>query len=288
MSEAIYQFPPFSEERTTLQEELDSLADATVVVKVGGEILLHPEIAKNFLTDLLFLRSLGAFPVLCHGGGPQLSEAMNERGITPRFVHGHRVTDRAAIELTASVFTGHLNRPLTALLNSLTPCGIGISGIDGHCIQVHQRDPELGFVGDIQQIRAPFLRHLLHAGLIPVVAPLGVDAKGETYNINADMVAAHIARALQARALLLTTNVDGILQNKDEPGSLISSIKASELPELFSKGIISEGMLPKTDAAGLALEGGVESAHITNGFTPQSILLSLAKRPDSGTIVSNL
>lgn len=266
---------------------IEQFSGKRILVKVGGELIEDLESAKSLCSDLIFLKSAGIEVVLCHGGGPQISKTMKRFGLEPKFVNGLRVTDAETLELVMMVLLGNLNQTLVSLLNTHGDQAVGLSGIDGRTILVSCKNPELGFVGDVQSISTTAIEQLLSAGLMPVIASIGMDQNGQAYNVNADIVAAEIAKAIRAEKLILLTNVEGIYESFEDKSSLISSIDVTELSALFNSGALSAGMIPKVEAVLTALQGGVHGAHILDGRVQHSVLLEIFTTEGVGTMVTH-
>lgn len=256
-----------------------------ILVKVGGEVAESDELSKTLITDLLELRAGGAEVILCHGGGPQISRELKERGIAPQFVDGQRITDQATLAVTCRVLLGEINPKLVALLNQSGRNAAGLSGLDGALYFSAQREPSLGFVGKIETINPEALLAVIGCGLIPVVASIGIGANGSIYNINADSAAGELARKLEVDKYLLFTNVDGLYRSFSDKSSLIKEIRLSELKDLFEAGSLTEGMIPKIESVIIALEGGVKRAVIVDGRKSHA-LLDAVKEKINGTLIT--
>jgi len=265
---------------------LQKFSGKTFVIKVGGEILDYPEQARLFAQDIMLFRSIGIKTVLCHGGGPQISRAMSDLQIEPNFIDGHRVTDERAREVVMMVLLGQVNRKLVTLLNEFGKRAVGLSGADGRMLEVSQKSPELGFVGTIENVHPTLVEKLLDDGMIPVIASLGVDLTGETYNVNADLVAGELARALDAEKYIILSATEGLYQSFTDKDSLISSIGLEELQQLFDSGTLVEGIIPKVESILLAIKGGVKRAHILDGRMRHSLLLEIFTQEGIGTMIS--
>lgn len=257
-----------------------------VVVKYGGAAMVHEDIKASFSRDVVLLQSLGMRPVIVHGGGPEVSRAMNAMGHEPQFVEGLRVTSREGLRITEMVLSGTINKEIIANLNTHGGNGVGLSGKDGHLIiarkMKHVKGFDLGYVGEIVQINSKILELLLENDFIPVVSPVAFGEDGNTYNINADTAAAHIAAALKAEKLIFMTDVDGVLRD----GKLVSSLSVDEARQLISEGIIEGGMIPKVEAILHGLAKGVVSAAIINGNDHHAIIAELFTDKGIGTIIS--
>ncbi len=256
-----------------------------VVIKVGGELIDNQEQARSLAEDLLFLKSVGIHVILCHGGGPQISRAMKTLGKEPAFVNGQRVTDAATLEITLMVLLGLLNQQLVGKLNMHGPQAVGLSGVDGQMLLVKQRNPEMGFVGDIVRVSTAPIERLLADGYLPVIASIGIDESGQAYNVNADIAAAEIARQLGAEKLILLTNVEGLYESFGNRDSLISAIELADLENIQQSGSLAAGMIPKVEAILLAMKGGVQKAHILDGRVRHAVLLEIFTPEGIGTMI---
>jgi acetylglutamate kinase len=258
----------------------------TVVVKYGGHAMDDPALADLFAQDIVLMHLVGMNPVVVHGGGPQISDLMRRLGKEPTFVDGLRVTDAETVDIVRMALVGKVNREVVATVNRHGSYAVGLSGEDAGLISVQQRDPRLGFVGDVSNIDASILERLVREDLIPVVATVGVDADGQAYNVNADTVAGAIARALQAEKLVYLTDVAGIYSDYGDETSLISNTDVAGLEQLVAAGKVSEGMIPKIVSCIEALRGGVNRAHILDGRVPHALLLEFFTREGIGTMVN--
>jgi acetylglutamate kinase len=260
--------------------------DKVVVVKYGGNALGGGSTLAGFATDIVLMRSVGMRPVVVHGGGPQIGELMERLGKKPEFRDGLRVTDAETLDIARMVLVGKVNRDIVSAINVHGPLAVGVSGEDAGLIQAAQRDPELGFVGDISEVKPELLVRLLAQDLVPVVATIGSDETGQAYNINADTAAAAIAVALEAQKLVFLTDVEGIRADRADPSSLLSQLSAHDLGALIEKGAVGAGMIPKAQAALDAVGGGVAQAHILDGRAPHALLLEIFTHSGIGTMVT--
>jgi acetylglutamate kinase len=260
--------------------------DKVVVVKYGGNALGGGSTLAGFATDIVLMRSVGMRPVVVHGGGPQIGELMERLGKKPEFRHGLRVTDAETLDIARMVLVGKVNRDIVSAINVHGPLAVGVSGEDAGLIQAAQRDPELGFVGDISEVKPELLVRLLAQDLVPVVATIGSDETGQAYNINADTAAAAIAIALEAQKLVFLTDVEGIRADSADPSSLLSRLSSQQLRALIEKGAVGAGMIPKAQAALDAVGGGVAQAHILDGRAPHAVLLEIFTHSGIGTMVT--
>jgi acetylglutamate kinase len=274
---------------------LKRFADKTVVVKYGGHAMVDPELKNGFAKDMVLLKYIGINPVVVHGGGPQIGDLLKRLNIETRFVSGMRVTDGETMDVVEMVLGGRINKEIVGLINQNGGKAVGLTGKDGGLIQAskmtlvraQEKDapPEIidiGQVGRVERIETGVLEVIARDHFIPVIAPVGVGENGESYNINADLVAGHIASALKAEKLILLTDVAGVL-NTD--GRLISSIDAGDVDRLKESGVIKGGMLPKLDCCAAALSRGVGKAHIVDGRKPHAVLLEMFTDQGVGTQV---
>jgi acetylglutamate kinase len=256
-----------------------------VVVKYGGNALGDGSSLADFATDIVLMRSVGMRPIVVHGGGPQIGELMARLGKKSEFRQGLRVTDAETLDIARMVLVGKVNRDIVAAINVHGALAVGVSGEDAGMIRATPLDPALGFVGDISRVGPELLVRLLAEDLVPVVATIGSDETGQSYNINADTAAGAIAKALEAEKLVFLTDIDGIRADEHEPSSLLSQLRTSELEELMVKGVVAGGMVPKARAAVEAVIGGVGQVHILDGRAPHALLLEIFTRRGIGTMV---
>lgn len=265
----------------------------TIVIKYGGNAMVDRQLGDAFAQDIALLKFVGINPVIVHGGGPQINDVLEKMGIQSTFVKGLRVTDGPTMDVVEMVLGGKVNKGIVAQINQQGGKAVGLSGKDGTMIlaqkmnfmqrEQENQPPEIldpGHVGEVKHVNPEAMHTLMGEGFIPVIAPIGVDESGETYNINADHVASKIAIALSARRLILLTDVDGVL---DADGSLISSISIEDVKKRIKSKRISGGMIPKMECAIEALQNGVEKAPIINGTKSHSILLELFTDTGIGT-----
>lgn len=272
-----------------------------VVIKYGGHAMGEDEVAKLFAADAVLLKLLGLHPVVVHGGGPQISRMLERAGVTSRFVDGLRVTDGATMEVAEMVLSGAINKEIanwiTLAGQEANVRGVGLSGKDARLITVAKlsrtrRDPDsrteevidLGFVGEPTEVDPQLIRALIHSDhdYVPVIAPIGVSADGETYNINADTVAGALAGALKAKRMLLLTDIEGVL---DGQGDLIRQMRVAEARQAIADGVASGGMIPKLETAIAAIEAGVEAVVILDGRRPHAMLVELFTEHGAGTLI---
>ncbi len=262
----------------------------TIVVKYGGKAMVEEELKEQFAEDIALMKYVGMKPVVVHGGGPQINQMLKRLGREPKFVRGVRVTDRETMEVVEMVLGGTINKEIVARINRHGGKAVGLSGKDGRLITarpLRTKPPgpreerlDLGQVGEVEAIDPQVLNSLDQDRFIPVIAPIGVDSDGKTYNINADLVAGEMAAALKAEKLIVLTDVKGILDQKKK---LIPTLPKKEVMRLIKSGVISEGMLPKVQSCLTALEGGVRKTHIINGCVPHALLLEIFTDQGVGT-----
>ena len=270
---------------------------STIVVKYGGSAMVEDALKRSFARDVVLMKLVGMNPVVVHGGGPQIGELLQRLNIPTRFVDGMRVTDQATMDVVQMVLGGLVNKNIVSLLNTAGGRAVGVSGKDADLIRARKltlkrRDhlPEgaseiidIGHVGEVEHVNRALLDTLVRRDFIPVIAPVGVGADGESYNINADFVAAAVARCLNAEKLVLLTNTPGIL---DAEGNTLTRLSKADIPGLVRCGVISEGMLPKVECALSAIGDGVGSAHIIDGRVPHALLLEVLTTGGVGTLLA--
>lgn len=264
-----------------------------VVVKIGGSMMENDSIIQSVLDDLILMKYVGIKVVLIHGGGKQISELSREKGIEPEFIDGLRITDKDSIEIVKTVLIGSINTKIVSFLNKHGNMAIGISGNDSSFIKCHKKEYkkygkiiDLGFVGEIESINSEFLNNILDGNHIPVIATLGVDSPGNIYNINADTCAAEIAISLNAKKMILLTDVDGIIESAKDGNKLISKLTVSQCHKMIGSGKINSGMIPKVMACVDTLKSGSERAHILNGTKKHSILVEIFTDRGIGTMIT--
>jgi acetylglutamate kinase len=269
----------------TLNEALPYLQrydGAFVVIKFGGNAMGDAEAMASFARDIVLLRQVGVNPVVVHGGGPMINEMLAELGHESRFVHGKRVTDAVTVRVVEMVLAGLVNKRIVQAINDEGGRAVGLSGKDARLITCEQTDPELGFVGTPAEIDPAVLHTLFAADIIPVIAPIGAGRDGETYNINGDTAAGAIAAALKADRLLLLTDVDGV---RGTDGQVITDLTPDQIHRLTHDGVIAGGMIPKTETALAAVEGGVRAVVILDGRAPNACLLELFTEHGAGSMI---
>lgn len=259
-------------------------SNKTVVIKYGGSAMLNEELKQSVMHDITLLSLIGIKVVLVHGGGPEITEMLKKIGKESVFHNGLRVTDAETAEIVQMVLAGKINKSLVNLIETIGGNAIGLCGLDGQMLKVSPIDEALGFVGDISDINIKPICDILDKDYIPVVSSIGRGPDGCVYNINADAAAAKIAGALKAECLISLTDTPGILHDKDKPDSLIPIIHASEVPKLMHDGVISGGMIPKTDCCVEAIRRGVKKVFIIDGRIQHSILIELLTDEGIGTM----
>ena len=264
---------------------IQQFAGSVIVVKFGGNAMVDDQLASQFAEDVVLMHSVGIRPVVVHGGGPQIGALMDRLGIQSEFRDGLRVTDAETLDVARMVLVGKVNRDIVSSINRHGSLAVGLSGEDAGLIRAAARNPELGFVGDVESVNPAIIERLLAEDLIPVVSTIGADLSGQAYNINADTVAAAVAGALEAERILYLTDVEGLLADVDDPSSRISRIDLSGLAALIDNGAISGGMIPKVQACVDAVDAGVGSAHMVDGRIPHVLLLELFTDLGIGTMV---
>lgn len=255
-----------------------------VVAKYGGNAMTDPQLKKSVMQDILLLQLVGVKVILVHGGGPEISAMLKKLSIESHFENGLRVTDDDTMEVVQMVLAGKVNKSLAADLSALGGRAVGLCGIDGGLIKVHQKNEKLGHVGEIDEINTKILDDLLDGGFIPVISSIGIDDDGNPYNINADTAAAKIAAALHAESMVVMSNINGVLRDKDDENSLINQISLADAEELKKSGIIAGGMIPKVDCCTNAVKEGVKKVFIINGEIPHAILIELLTDEGLGTM----
>lgn len=268
-----------------------------IVVKFGGNAMVDADLHESFARDVVLMKLVGMNPVVVHGGGPQIGALLAKLNIQTEFVNGMRVTDAQTMDVVEMVLGGSVNKEIVSSINRNGGKAIGVTGKDGQLIRarklvVSRHSAELnaseiidiGHVGEVDKIDTEVLNVILDSNFIPVIAPIGADAQGRTYNINADLVAGKLAQVLQAEKLMLLTNVEGLL---DKEGRVLTGLSTSEVDGLIADGTITGGMLPKIGCALDAVKSGVASAHIIDGRVPHAVLLETFTNEGIGTLITN-
>ncbi|MGK0290051.1 MAG: acetylglutamate kinase [bacterium] len=267
---------------TRILPQLKKLQGEIIVFKYGGAAMVQDDLKMPFVEDIVLLKELGVFPVIVHGGGPEISREMKVHGLEANFIDGLRVTDLASLKITERVLSGSVNKEIVANLQKAGGQAVGVSGKDGKLIQgkklIHPKG-DLGFVGEIEEINPNLIFSLLEADYIPVISPIGIGNDGTTYNINADTAASRIGVALKAQKMIFLTDVDGILKDDEQ----IAEITIQEAKDLIADETISGGMVPKVEGMLYSLDNGVESVHIINGMKAHLLLSELFNLEGVGT-----
>ena len=269
----------------------------TLVIKYGGNAMESEELKTGFARDIVLMKAVGINPVVVHGGGPQIADLLKRLNIESRFVEGMRVTDGQTMDVVEMVLGGQVNKDIVNLINSHGGSAIGLTGKDARLIRArklkvtHQgadmQQPEIidiGQVGEVERVNTDLLHMLVKGDFIPVIAPIGVGPKGESYNINADLVAGKVAEALHAEKLILLTNIAGLM---DKQGNILTGLNTAQVDDLIADGTIYGGMLPKIRCALDAVQGGVNSAHIIDGRVPNAVLLEIFTDSGVGTLITD-
>lgn len=277
---------------------IQRFSGTTVVIKYGGNAMENEALKNSFARDIVLMKAVGIHPVIVHGGGPQIGDLLNRLGKESRFVQGMRVTDQETMDVVQMVLGGLVNKEIVSLLNRNGGRAIGLTGKDGDLIRArkmvlkgNQDDPalqaseiiDIGHVGEVEHIDVSVLEMLVNSGFIPVIAPIGVDEQGLSYNINADLVAGKVAEVLRAEKLMLLTNVSGL---KDKEGNVLTGLTAQRVQALIDDGTIYGGMLPKIGCALDAVQNDVQSAHIVDGRVPHAVLLEILTDRGIGTLIT--
>ena len=268
-------------------------AGKTIVVKYGGHAMVDETLKSSFAQDIVLLKFVGMNPVVVHGGGPQIGAMLQQLGIPSRFVRGMRVTDPATMEVVEMVLVGKTNKEIVSLINRHGGHAVGLSGKDGDLIRARKmrmsepgaaagEELDIGMVGEVAAINPMVLEALDRSAIIPVIAPVGVSDGGETFNINADLVAGKVAEALRAEKLILLTDVEGI---RDDGGAIVPTLDDDRARQLIANGVIGEGMIPKVECCLEALKNGVKKTHIVDGRLRHAVLLEIFTREGVGTEV---
>ena len=257
-----------------------------VVVKYGGNAMIDEELKAAVIKDVTLLNLLGVHVVLVHGGGPEINEMLSKTNKESKFLNGLRVTDDETMDIVQQVLAGKVNKSLTQHLNHAGGKAIGLCGLDSNMLMAEKMvtGDDLGYVGEITEVNSEVINDAISDGYVPIIATVAGDYKGNVYNINADIAAAHIASKIGAKKLILMTDIRGLLQDKDDEDSLISVVNVSEVSQLKREGIISGGMIPKIDCCVEAVRQGVSRAHIIDGRIEHSILIELFSDEGIGTM----
>ena len=271
-----------------------------IMIKYGGHAMIDTEAMSSTARDTVLLKYVGMKPMVVHGGGPEISRSMNKLGKQPKFIGGLRITDQETKNIVKMVLVGKINTDIVSNICLHGGKGVGISGKDNHLIKAHKRAPQvvvddktgeektvdLGLVGEIENVNAEIIEMLTANEYIPIVSPIGVDNKANTLNLNADTVAGDIAAEINAEKFIILTDVPGILEDPNDPETLIKRVKVDEIMELIDKGIVTDGMIPKVETCINAIENGVKSAHIIDGRIEHSVLLEIFTKRGIGTMIT--
>ncbi len=262
---------------------IKSFYDKTVVIKYGGSAMIHEDLKRSVIQDIIFMEYVGMHPIVVHGGGTQISELMKKLGKKPEFIKGLRVTDKETAEIVEMVLDGKINSEIVKLINENGGNAAGLSGKDGNLIRAKkllgEKGEDMGYVGEVESINPGIIDVLGKQDFIPVISPIGAGKDGHTYNMNADLVAGELASALKAHKLVLLTDVKGIYKGK----TLLPTLKIKDAKKLIEKGVIEAGMIPKVKACITALKAGVAKTHIIDGRIPHSLLLEIYTDKGIGT-----
>ncbi len=255
-----------------------------VVVKLGGAAITEERVLHSLVHDVVFMEQVGMYPVIVHGGGPRISAAMKEAGLKPRFVDGQRYTDEKTLDIVARVLVSEISADIVKRIKATGGVAVAVNGRDSFFLRAARRPgTDLGLVGEITEVDGELAGRMLTGDIIPVVAPLARGAGGELYNVNADLAAARVAQELGAEKLVFLSDVPGILANREDPESLLSTVTAAEVRKLIAGGGIEGGMLPKVEAGLRSLAAGVNKVHMISGLVPHSLLLEIFTDRGVGT-----
>ncbi len=268
---------------------IQKFSNKTVVIKYGGNAMINEELKNSVMEDITLLKFIGLNPIVVHGGGPDISAALKQNNVKSEFINGLRVTDSETMQIAQMVLVGKTNKEIVSLLNSNGGKAVGFCGIDGSFIKckkqytkVDGKDVDLGYVGEITEINPHLIKYISEDAYIPVIAPIGTDDDGQSYNINADTAAAAIAAAASAEKLILLTDVEGV---KDSDGNVIFETGKEEIFDLIDKGVINGGMIPKVLGCVNAINAGVKGVHIIDGRVPHCLLLEIFTKTGIGTLI---
>lgn len=260
----------------------------TVVIKYGGSAMTDENIKETIITDIALMKLVGMKPVIVHGGGPEINEALSQLNIEPKFIEGLRVTDKKTMEIAEMVLTGKINQSIVADLQKHGINAVGISGKDGKLIEASKKiidGHDLGFVGEIDKINPAILNTLIDNDFVPIISPIGCDSEANSYNINADYTAVAVASELKAQKLVFITDVEGVLKDFNDKSSVISVLSTKEISKLIKNQAIKGGMIPKVECCVKAVEQGVKAVHIIDGRLEHCILLEIFTQKGIGTMI---
>ena len=270
---------------------IQKFSGKTVVIKYGGNAMINEELKNSVIEDIILLKFIGLNPIVVHGGGPDISKALSEKGVKSQFVNGLRVTDEETVKVAQEVLIGKTNKEIVALINKHGGRAVGISGIDASFIECEKQktvvdgeEVDIGFVGKIKKVKRCVLDLLYKDQWIPVIAPIGTDSEGNSYNVNADTVAAAVAAAVQAEKLILLTDVEGI---KDKNGEIVYEAMPQDIDDMINDGTINVGMSPKVQGCVEAIRDGVKGVHIIDGRIPHCLLLEIFTKTGIGTMIKS-
>ncbi|MGL4345173.1 MAG: acetylglutamate kinase [Cellulosilyticaceae bacterium] len=258
-----------------------------VVIKYGGSAMLDPNINQTIVQDVVLLKLVGLKPIVVHGGGPEINNMLNRVGIKSEFIQGLRVTTAETVEVVEMVLAGKVNKSIVNMITNQGGSAVGISGKDGKLLETKKidKDIDLGYVGEIVKVNTQLIDTLIENDFIPVISPIGADAQGNTYNINADYAAVAIAGALKAEKLVFLTDVEGVLKDKEDPTSLISYLSKKQALEYIEEGVIAGGMIPKVECCIEAIDKGVSMVHILDGRVQHALILEIYTHSGIGTML---
>jgi len=270
---------------------IQKFAGKTIIIKYGGNAMINEELKRSVIEDITLLKFVGLNPIVVHGGGPDISAALEKNGIKSQFINGLRVTDKDTIKIAQQVLVGKTNKEIVSLLNCEGAKAMGVCGLDGGFIKckkyemvVDGEKVDIGYVGDIVKVDPHLLMSVTNEGYIPVIAPIGIDDEGNSYNINADNVAAAVAIATEAEKLILLTDVEGV---KDKSGDIVYEAAGDVFKDMIKDGTISGGMIPKVTGCLEAIEAGVKGVHIIDGRIPHCLLLEIFTKTGIGTLIKS-
>ncbi len=281
----------FIQKADTLVEALPFIQqfnDKAVVIKYGGSFMYDEDIKQSIMDDIALMKIVGLRPIIVHGGGKDISKMLNDLDIRTEFIDGHRVTNDETVDVAEMVLAGKINKEIVQLLEDRGIEAVGISGKDGRTLKVNKKlinNLDIGFVGDVKEVNTDLIKILEQNDFIPVIAPIGFDEDGQTYNINADHAAYAIAKALKAEKLIYLTDTDGVYYDPNDPDTVIRRLNSQSVPDLIEKGVISGGMIPKVQNSVDAINNGVNSVHILDGKILHSLLLELFTTAGCGTLI---
>lgn len=270
---------------------IQKFSGKTVVIKYGGNAMINEDLKNKVMEDIVLLKFIGLNPIVVHGGGPDISKALAEKGVQSKFINGLRYTDEETVKVAQQVLIGKTNKEIVALINKNGGRAVGISGIDGSLIECEKQttevdgeEVELGYVGKVTHVKRCLLDLLCNDQWIPVIAPIGVDEDGNSYNVNADTVAAAVAAAVQAEKLMLLTDVEGI---KDQEGNVVYEATIEQINAMIDDGTINGGMIPKVRGCIEAIHDGVTGVHIIDGRIPHCLLLEIFTKTGIGSLIKS-